>query len=329
MALLEVSHLTRTFGGLRAVSNVWFGVEAGEILGLIGPNGAGKTTVFDTHHRISATDIGADPPEWQEHRRAATHKVTRRGITRTFQIVKPFPHLTVRENATLAALVRLGTRAAARAESERVLEQVGLANKLDTPASDLTLSEQKRMEIARALATGPKLLLLDEPLGGLNASEIGPACELIQHIRDGGVTIVLVEHVMKAIMRISHRVVVMSQGEKIADAVPTEIVNDPAVSRPTSASGSRDAARREPRGRLRQDPGALGRELRGPRRRDRRAGRRERRRQDHDAQDAVRPAPPEGRNNHARTTGVSTAAPRRSSSSSASSTSRKAGSSFR
>jgi len=129
----------------------------------------------------------------------------------------------------LAALVRLGTRAAAQAESRRVLEQVGLGNRLDTPASDLTLSDQKRMEIARALATGPKLLLLDEPLGGLNASEIGPACDLIQQIRDGGVTIVLVEHVMKAIMRISHRVVVMSQGEKIADAVPTDIVNNPAV----------------------------------------------------------------------------------------------------
>jgi branched-chain amino acid transport system ATP-binding protein len=125
--------------------------------------------------------------------------------------------------------VRLGTRPAAEAEAERVLRQVGLGSKLDTPASDLTLSDQKRMEIARALATGPKLLLLDEPLGGLNASEIGAACDLIQQIRESGVTIVLVEHVMKAIMRISNRVVVMSQGEKIADGVPAEIVSNPAV----------------------------------------------------------------------------------------------------
>jgi len=229
MALLEVSHLTRTFGGLRAVSNVSFGVEAGEILGLIGPNGAGKTTVFNLITGFLRPTSGQIRLNGESIVGRRPHTVTRRGITRTFQIVKPFPHLTVRENAALAALVRLGTRAAARAESERVLEQVGLANKLDTLASDLTLSEQKRMEIARALATGPKLLLLDEPLGGLNASEIGPACELIQHIRDGGVTIVLVEHVMKAIMRISHRVVVMSQGEKIADAVPTDIASDPAV----------------------------------------------------------------------------------------------------
>jgi branched-chain amino acid transport system ATP-binding protein len=229
MALLEVSHLTRTFGGLRAVSNVSFGVEAGEILGLIGPNGAGKTTVFNLITGFLRPTSGQIRLNGESIVGRRPHTVTRRGITRTFQIVKPFPHLTVRENAALAALVRLGTRAAARAESERVLEQVGLANRLDTPASDLTLSEQKRMEIARALATGPKLLLLDEPLGGLNASEIGPACELIQHIRDGGVTIVLVEHVMKAIMRISDRVVVMSQGEKIADAVPTDIASDPAV----------------------------------------------------------------------------------------------------
>jgi branched-chain amino acid transport system ATP-binding protein len=229
MALLEVSHLTRTFGGLRAVSNVSFGVEAGEILGLIGPNGAGKTTVFNLITGFLRPTSGQIRLDGESIAGRRPHTVTRRGITRTFQIVKPFPHLTVRENAALAALVRLGTHAAARTESERVLEQVGLAHRLDAPASDLTLSEQKRMEIARALATGPKLLLLDEPLGGLNASEIGPACELIQHIRDGGVTIVLVEHVMKAIMRISHRVVVMSQGEKIADAVPTDIVNDPAV----------------------------------------------------------------------------------------------------
>ncbi len=229
MALLEISDLTRTFGGLRAVSNVSFKVEAGEILGLIGPNGAGKTTVFNLITGFLQPTEGSIRLAGESIVGLKPHAVTWRGITRTFQIVKPFPHLTVLENATLAALVRLGTRPAAEAEAERVLRQVGLGSKLDTPASDLTLSDQKRMEIARALATGPKLLLLDEPLGGLNASEIGAACDLIQQIRESGVTIVLVEHVMKAIMRISNRVVVMSQGEKIADGVPAEIVSNPAV----------------------------------------------------------------------------------------------------
>ncbi len=229
MALLEVSGLTRDFGGLRAVSNLSFSVAAGEILGLIGPNGAGKTTVFNLitgFLRPTAGDIRLDGASIVGLK---PHAVTRHGIARTFQIVKPFPHLSVRENAALAALVRLGTRPEADAEAVRALEQVGLGDKLDTPASELTLSDQKRMEIARALATRPKLLLLDEPLGGLNPREVEEACGLIEKIRAGGVTVVLVEHVMKAIMRISHRVLVIRQGEKVADGPPAQVVADPAV----------------------------------------------------------------------------------------------------
>jgi branched-chain amino acid transport system ATP-binding protein len=229
MALLEVSALTRDFGGLRAVSKLSFQVAAGEIVGLIGPNGAGKTTVFNLITGFLRPTSGDIRLDGQSIVGLRPNAVARRGIARTFQIVKPFPHLTVRENAALAALVRVATHAEAEAEAARALELVGLGAKLDTPASDLTLGDQKRMEIARALATRPKLLLLDEPLAGLNPREVEDACGLVQKIRAGGVTVVLVEHVMKAIMRISDRVVVIRHGEKIADATPQQVVEDPAV----------------------------------------------------------------------------------------------------
>jgi len=229
MALLEISGLTRNFGGLRAVSNLSFTVAAGEILGLIGPNGSGKTTIFNLITGFLSPTTGNIRLDNENIVGLKPHAVTRRGITRTFQIVKPFPHLTVRENAALAALVRLGDRAQADAEAVRALKQVGLADKLDIPASDLTLSDQKRMEIARALATGPKLLLLDEPLGGLNPREMEDACGLIERIHATGITVILVEHVMKAIMRISHRVIVIRQGEKIAEGPPAQVVGDSAV----------------------------------------------------------------------------------------------------
>ncbi len=229
MALLEVSGLTRNFGGLRAVSSLSFNVEAGEILGLIGPNGAGKTTVFNLITGFLRPTSGDIRLDGRRISGLKPHAVVRIGIARTFQIVKPFPNLSVRENVALAALVRTNDRGKAEAEAVRTLTLVGLGDKLDMPASDLTLSDQKHMEMARALATGPRLLLLDEPLAGLNPRETEEACGLIQKIRDSGITVVLVEHVMKAIMRISHRVVVIREGEKIADGPPTEIVNDPGV----------------------------------------------------------------------------------------------------
>ena len=226
MPLLEVSNLSKDFGGLRAVSHLSFSVEAGEILGLIGPNGAGKTTVFNlitgslrpTAGEIRFTGgslVGLKP-----------HAVARRGVVRTFQIVKPFPKLTVQENVTLAAFMRLPARRDAEAEAGRMLEQVGLTAKRQSLASDLTLAEQKRLEMARALATRPRLLLLDEPMGGLNPKEVEDASALVSEIRDAGVTVILVEHVMKAIMRISHRVVVIHHGEKIADNSPEQVVRN-------------------------------------------------------------------------------------------------------
>ncbi len=229
MALLEVSGLTRDFGGLRAVSSLSFNVEAGEILGLIGPNGAGKTTVFNLITGFLRPTSGDMSLDGHSISGLKPHDVVRIGIARTFQIVKPFPNLSVRENVALAALVRTNDREKADAEAVRTLTLVGLGDKLNTPASDLTLSDQKRMEMARALATGPRLLLLDEPLAGLNLHETEEACGLIQNIRDSGITVVLVEHVMKAIMRISNRVVVIRQGAKIADGPPSEVVNDPGV----------------------------------------------------------------------------------------------------
>ena len=229
MALLEVSGLTRDFGGLRAVSDLSFNVEAGEILGLIGPNGAGKTTVFNLITGFLRPTSGDIRLDGRCISGLKPHAVVRSGIARTFQIVKPFPNLSVRENVSLAALVRANDRGKADAEAVRTLTQVGLGDRLDVPASDLTLSGQKRMEMARALATGPRLLLLDEPLAGLNLHETEDACGLIQKIRDSGITVVLVEHVMKAIMRISDRVVVIRQGAKIADGPPAEVVNDPGV----------------------------------------------------------------------------------------------------
>jgi branched-chain amino acid transport system ATP-binding protein len=157
------------------------------------------------------------------------YAVTRKGIARTFQIVKPFKKLTVLENVTLAAFLRFPSRGEAESQARQVLERMGLGSKISALAVDLALSEQKRLEIARALATQPKLLLLDEPMGGLNATEIEQASGLVRDICKGGVTIIWVEHVLKAIMNSSNRVVVINQGEKIADASPGEIVQNPNV----------------------------------------------------------------------------------------------------
>jgi branched-chain amino acid transport system ATP-binding protein len=229
VALLTVTDLTKDFGGLRAVAHFSFAVEPGEILGLIGPNGAGKTTVFNLITGFLRPTSGQILLEGRSVVGLRPHAVTRRGIARTFQLVKPFPKLSVRENVTLAAFSRLPARRDAEAEAGRMLESVGLADKLESPAADLTLAEQKRLEMARALATRPKLLLLDEPMGGLNPREVDQASALVKRIRDDGVTVVLVEHVMKAIMRISDRVVVIHHGEKIADDAPDRVVRDPGV----------------------------------------------------------------------------------------------------
>jgi branched-chain amino acid transport system ATP-binding protein len=229
MALLEARGLTRFFGGLRAVGNLSFEAADGEILGLIGPNGAGKTTVFNLVTGFVRPSAGEVRLEGRSVVGLRPHAVARRGIARTFQIVKPFPNLSVRENVTLAAFLRHPARRDAEAEAARVLERVELGHRADVLARELTLIDQKRLEMAKALATRPRVVLLDEPMGGLNPSEVDAASGIVRRIRDGGVTVVLVEHVMKAIMRISDRVIVMHHGEKIAEGPPAAVVQDPAV----------------------------------------------------------------------------------------------------
>jgi len=229
VSLLEVRGLTRRFGGLRAVAGLDFSVNPGEILGLIGPNGAGKTTVFNLVTGFVRPTAGEIRFEGRSLVGLRPHAVTARGVARTFQVVKPFPGLTVLENATLAAFPRHARRRDAEARAAEVLERMGLAPKARVLASQLTLMEQKRLEMARALATEPRLLLLDEPMGGLNASEVDVASEIVSHLRATGLTVVLVEHVMKAIMRISDRVVVVHHGEKIAEGPPAQVVQDAGV----------------------------------------------------------------------------------------------------
>jgi branched-chain amino acid transport system ATP-binding protein len=229
MPLLTVTDLTKDFGGLRAVSRLSLDVEEGEILGLIGPNGAGKTTVFNLITGFLRPSAGRILLEGRSVVGLRPHAVTRWGIARTFQVVKPFPRLSVRENVTLAAFSHEAARRRAEMLAAQILERVGLPDKLDSRAADLTLGEQKRLEIARALATNPRLLLLDEPMGGLNPREVNAACTLVEQIRADGVTVIIVEHVMKAIMRISDRIVVIHHGEKIADGPPDRVVQDPGV----------------------------------------------------------------------------------------------------
>ncbi len=227
--MLEVKHLTKTFGGLRAVTDLSFIVEKGSIIGLIGPNGAGKTTVFNLVTGFLPPSAGQVSLQGEDLVGLKPYAVTRKGVARTFQTVRPFRKLSVLENVTLAAFLRFPLRHQAEAEAARVLEKIGLASKAKALANDLTLVDQKRLEIARAIATGPKLLLLDEPMGGLNPTEIDQAARLISDICSDGVTIIWVEHVLRAIMNTSHRVIVINYGAKIADGTPQEVVENPDV----------------------------------------------------------------------------------------------------
>jgi branched-chain amino acid transport system ATP-binding protein len=229
MSLLEVTGLSKRFGGLQAVLDLSFAVNDREIVALIGPNGAGKTTVF-------ALLSGFTPPDSGDVRLRGVsivgqrpHEVCARGLARTFQIVRPFPKLSVLTNVLVGALARHPARADAEARAHAVLKDVALAAKAHQPAGSLTLAERKRLELARALATEPTLLLLDEVMAGLNPTEVERVVELIRAINARGVAILLIEHVMRAVMSLAGRIVVLNYGERIAEGRPDEVANDPRV----------------------------------------------------------------------------------------------------
>jgi len=226
MPILEGKGVSRYFGGLAAVSNVDFQAEAGEVLGLIGPNGAGKTTLFNLISAAVAPRSGSIRFKGKEITGLKPYQICRMGLARTFQTVKVFGNMPVYDNVLLGAFFGGGghvSPADAREAAEGALEFVGLTQAAPTPAKDLTLANQKRVEVARALATRPDVLLLDEMMEGLNATEVNRAMDLVRMIHDKGITVVMIEHVMKAIMSVCGRIMVLHHGAKIAEGTPQEI----------------------------------------------------------------------------------------------------------
>jgi branched-chain amino acid transport system ATP-binding protein len=229
--LLEGRGVSKRFGGLVAVSDMSFTVAQGEILGLIGPNGAGKTTLFNIINGVYKSDSGSFIFDGQDVTGWPPNKLVHLGMARTHQIVKPLNEMTVLDNVVVGACFGheyLGMRAAERVALQ-VLEQVHMADRADILAKHLTIALKKRLEVARALAAKPKLLLLDEVLAGLNPTEVAKMLELIRSIRDQGVSIIMIEHLMHAVMNVSDRVMVLNFGIKIAEGKPDEVVRDPAV----------------------------------------------------------------------------------------------------
>jgi branched-chain amino acid transport system ATP-binding protein len=227
--ILDVRQVSRSFGGLKAVADVTFSVADGEIAALIGPNGAGKTTLFSLIAGFLHPDGGRILFGGRDVTALEPHNIASLGLVRTFQLTQPFGHLTVAENIAVGAHLRLRSRGAALRHAARIAERVGLADRLDQSAESLTVAGRKRLELARALATEPRLLLLDEVMAGLNPREIDEMVAIVRAIRDGGVTVLLTEHVMRAVMQLSDRTLVLNDGRLIAEGTPRDIAEDPRV----------------------------------------------------------------------------------------------------
>jgi branched-chain amino acid transport system ATP-binding protein len=229
MSLLQVQNVSRAFGGLRAVQNVSLEVPVGSLTALIGPNGAGKTTLFALMSGFLTPDTGRIVFDGHDITGQTPHLNAKLGMTRTFQIVQPFASQTVRENIAVGAHLHQSHRGLALRAAEEVAERVGLSAQLDKPASDLTVAGRKRLELARALATQPKLLLLDEVLAGLNPQEIQDMLPVVRGLVDTGVTVLMIEHVMQAVMSLAEHVWVLAQGQLIAQGAPSEVTRDTQV----------------------------------------------------------------------------------------------------
>jgi len=226
MNLLELKNVTKRFGGLTAVNNLSLSMEKGEILGVIGPNGAGKSTAFNCIAGVFPPTEGEVIFDGQVINGQKPWDLCKKGLARTFQIVKPFASKSVLYNVTVGAFVNTSSRAEAEAKAIEVLKLLNFDDKKDARSADLTIADRKRLEIARALATNPRLLLLDEVMAGLRPNEVDEMVEIIRFLRDQGVTILVIEHITRAIMALSDRLVVIHFGEKIAEGLPEAVASD-------------------------------------------------------------------------------------------------------
>lgn len=227
--IIVVDHLTKKFSGLTAINDVSIHLNKGEILGLIGANGAGKTTLFNMISGVLKPTSGTITFEGTEIQQMKAHKVCKMGIGRTYQIVQPFATLTLQQNVLAGALMRHPRVADASRIADQIIDMLGISHLRDTPGGALTLIQLKRMEIARAMATGPKVLLLDEVMAGLNPGERGDLLETVRKVKETGVSIIIIEHVIKVIMTLADRAYVLNQGRLIAEGTPEQVMNDPNV----------------------------------------------------------------------------------------------------
>jgi branched-chain amino acid transport system ATP-binding protein len=229
MAFLEVINMDKNFGGLTAVSDSSFHVKEGEILGLIGPNGAGKTTIFNLITGFLKPDNGAIIFKGEEIQGLEPHEICKKGVTRTFQSAQTFPHMTTLDNVMVGGFIDDRNIANVRKLAFEILDFTGLNDQIDKTAENLTIGDSRRLEIAKALAVKPSLLLLDEVFAGLNATEMEEVIEIIKQIREKGITVFIVEHVMHAVMSLSDRVIVINYGVKIAEGKPQEVTKNEKV----------------------------------------------------------------------------------------------------